>query len=78
MEIVLEVPDQDAARVLELIRGIKRVKVKSPQKTDAKTATDSQLKQDLQEAGRVLARIKNGEELSRPARELLASLKHEL
>lgn len=29
MEIVLEVPDKDAARVLELIRGIKKVRVKS-------------------------------------------------
>ena len=29
MEIVLEAPDKDAARVLELLRGIKRVKVES-------------------------------------------------
>jgi hypothetical protein len=30
MEIVLEVPDKDVARVLELVKGIKRVKIKSP------------------------------------------------
>jgi hypothetical protein len=30
MEIVLEVPEKDVARVLELVKGIKRVKIKSP------------------------------------------------
>lgn len=77
MEIVLEVLevlDKDAARVLELIRGIKRVKVKSPKK--ALTAAELAFMEDLREAGRDLARIKNGEDVGRPARELLAELKN--
>ncbi|WP_046243404.1 hypothetical protein [Hymenobacter terrenus] len=78
MEIVLEVPDEDAARVLELIKGIKRVKVKSPKKAVPQLDINTQLAQDLREAGRVLVRIKDGEKLSRPARELLAELKDEL
>ncbi|MDO7875739.1 hypothetical protein Q5H93_13430 [Hymenobacter sp. ASUV-10] len=68
MEIVLEVPDKDAARVLELIKGIKRVKVKSAQ------PQDSLLMQELREAGEDLRRLKKGEEVSRPARELLNEL----
>ena len=40
MEIVLEVPDKDAARVLELVRGIKRVKIKSPAKPTKRSATE--------------------------------------
>lgn len=39
MEIILEVPDKDAARVLELLKGIKRVKVKSPKPTSDKDNT---------------------------------------
>ena len=72
MEIVLEVPDEDVARVLELVRGIKRVKVKSPKK--APSAADLHLMQSLREAGHELARIKRGEEVGRPARELLNEL----
>ena len=78
MEIVLEVPDKDAARVLELIKGIKRVKVKSPKKVALETPADSVLVQELREAAQELSRIKSGEPVSRPARELLAELKHEL
>ena len=40
MEIVLEVPDKDAARVLELLKGIKRVKVKSPKTTPKRSAAE--------------------------------------
>ena len=76
MEIVLEVPDKDVARVLELVRGIKRVKVKSPQK--APSAADLELMESLREAGRVLARIRRGEEVaSRSWDELYAELKAE-
>jgi hypothetical protein len=76
MEIVLEVPDKDAARVLELIRGIKRVKVKSP----SKPLTNNNLEfiEDLKEASRELACAQRGEEIGRPAREILAELKNEL
>lgn len=76
MEIVLEVPDKDAARVLELIKGIKHVKVKSPKKT--LDATSEELVKDLKEAGQALTRAKRGEAVGRPARELLAELKPEL
>ena len=75
MEIVLEVPDKDAARVLELIKGIKRVKVKSPKSL---TTANLELIEDLKEAGRELARIKRGAAVGRPARELLKELKREL
>jgi len=51
MEIVLEVPDKDAARVLELIKGIKHVKVKSPKPAAAAPPADSLLAQELREAG---------------------------
>ena len=78
MEIVLEVPDKDAARVLELIKGIKRVKVKSPTKPYVNTVADSPLGQDLREAGQELARLKQGEQVSRSARELLAELERGL
>ena len=75
MEIALEVPDKDAARVLELIKGIKRVKVKSPKK--APTAAELEFIADLREAGRELARIKNGENVGRSWDELYAELKAE-
>ncbi|MBT2557493.1 hypothetical protein J7E24_06830 [Hymenobacter sp. ISL-91] len=76
MEIVLEVPDKDVARVLELVRGIKRVKVKSPSK--APTAADLRLMESLREAGQELARIKRGEEVvSQSWEELYAELKAE-
>ena len=78
MEIVLEVPDKDAARVLELIKGIKRVKVKSPKAASLNTAAGSPLVQDLREAGQELVRLKQGEQVSRPARELLAALERGL
>lgn len=78
MEIVLEVPDKDAARVLELIKGIKRVKVKSPKAAYLEAATDAQLAQDLREAGQELARLKRGEDVSHPARKLLAELERGL
>ena len=71
MEIVLEVPDKDAARVLELIKGIKHVKVKSPKPAAAAPPADSLLAQELREAGQELARIRSGEQASRPARNLL-------
>ena len=77
MEIVLEVPDKDAARVLELLKGIKRVKVKSPKAASLNTA-GSPLVQDLREAGQELVRLKQGEQVSRPARELLAELERGL
>ncbi len=72
---MLEVPDQDAARVLELIRGIKRVKVKSPKKVP--TAAELEFMEDLREAGRDLARIRNGEEVGRSWDELYTELKAE-
>ncbi|OWP63327.1 hypothetical protein CDA63_09905 [Hymenobacter amundsenii] len=75
MEIVLEVPDKDVARVLELVRGIKRVKVKSPSK--APTAADLRLIESLREAGQELARIKRGEEVGQSWEELYAELKAE-
>ena len=54
MEIVLEVPDKDAARVLELIKGIKRVKVKSPGKPTKRPAAAllNELKQSLEDVKR--------------------------
>lgn len=45
MEIVLEVPDKDVARVLELVKGIKRVKIKSPK--PVRTATNQQFLAEL-------------------------------
>ena len=72
MEIVLEVPEKDVARVLELVRGIKRVKVKSPRRLPERNASD--LTADLREAGQELARIQSGEVVGRPARELLKEL----
>ena len=72
---MLEVPDKDAARVLEFIRGIKRVKGKLPQKASLEVAADSPLVQDLREAGQELARLNRGEKVSYPARKLLAEVK---
>jgi hypothetical protein len=45
MEIVLEVPEKDVARVLELVKGIKRVKIKSPK--PALTAAKQQFLAEL-------------------------------
>ena len=73
-----EVPDKDAARVQELIKGIERMKVKSPKAVSVAADTDSLLAQDLREAGQELASIKRGETVSHPARKLLAELKHGL
>lgn len=72
MEIVLEVPDKDVARVLELVRGIKQVKVLSPKKAPATATAD--LATDLREAGQELARLRKGEAIGRPAHELLSEL----
>ena len=54
MEIVLEVPDKDAARVLELLKGIKRVKVKSPKTTPKRKAAEflEELKQSIEDVKR--------------------------
>ena len=69
---------KDPARVLELLKGIKRVKVKSPKAASLAAATDSPLAQDLREAGQGLVRLKQGEQVSRPARELPAELERGL
>lgn len=71
MEIVLEVPDKDAARVLELVRGIKRVKIKSPR---LPAVPNEELVAELREAGQQLARIRQGETVGRAAHELLNEL----
>lgn len=59
MEIVLEVPDKDAARVLELVRGIKRVKIKSPAKPTKRSANE--FVADLKEAVEDVKRHQRGE-----------------
>ena len=59
MEIVLEVPDKDAARVLELVRGIKRVKIKSPAKPTKRSANE--FLADLKEALEDVKRHQRGE-----------------
>lgn len=59
MEIVLEVPDKDVARVLELVRGIKRVKIKSPQPVP--TPANKQFLSELAEAVQEVNKIRRGE-----------------
>lgn len=59
MEIVLEVPDKDVARVLELVKGIKRVKIKSPK--PAHTAANKQFLAELAEAVEEVNKITRGE-----------------
>ncbi|RZK17670.1 MAG: hypothetical protein EOO56_17485 [Hymenobacter sp.] len=59
MEIVLEVPDKDVARVLELVKGIKRVKIKSPK--PAQLAANQELMAGLAEAVRDVKRHLRGE-----------------
>ena len=59
MEIVLEVPDKDAARVLELVRGIKRVKIKSPK--PMLTPENQQFLSELAEAVENVKKIVRGE-----------------
>lgn len=59
MEIVLEVPEKDVARVLELVRGIKRVKIKSPKPVP--TAAGQQLLAELAEAVEEVKRYQRGE-----------------
>ena len=59
MEIVLEVPDKDAARVLELVRGIKRVKIKSPQ--PVLTPANQQFLGELAESVEEVKKVVRGE-----------------
>ncbi len=59
MEIVLEVPDKDAARVLDLLKGIKHVKVKSPKKPVKRPAAE--LLEDLKQALEDVKRYQRGE-----------------
>lgn len=59
MEIVLEVPDKDVARVLELVKGIKRVKIKSPK--PARTAANKEFLAGLGEAVEDVKRHLRGE-----------------
>ena len=59
MEIVLEVPDKDVARVLELVKGIKRVKIKSPK--PARTAANEEFLTGLAEAVQQVNKITRGE-----------------
>ncbi|AMR25658.1 hypothetical protein A0257_00185 [Hymenobacter psoromatis] len=59
MEIVLEVPDKDVARVLELVKGIKRVKVKSPK--PSRPAANEQLLAELAESVGWVNKITRGE-----------------
>ena len=59
MEIVLEVPDKDAARVLALIKGIKRVKIKSP--ASPRAAGKARVLAELAEAFREVKKIERGE-----------------
>lgn len=59
MEIVLEVPEKDVARVLELVKGIKRVKIKSPR--PAPSPASQQLLTDLAGAVEQVKKITRGE-----------------
>lgn len=59
MEIVLEVPEKDVARVLDLVKGIKRVKIKSPK--SAATAAKEQLLAELAEAVTEVNKITGGQ-----------------
>ena len=56
---------------LELVRGIKRVKIKSPR---LPAVSNEELVAELREAGQQLARIRQGETVGRAAHELLNEL----
>ena len=73
MEIVLEVPDKDVARVLELVKGIKRVKVKSPK--PELTAANKQFLAELAEAVEEVKRYERGETDLQSWDELYAELR---
>ena len=75
MEIVLEVPDKDVARVLELVKGIKRVKIKSPKpaRTSARTRFLTELAQAVEEVNK----ITRGEAVGRPWQEVFEELRAE-
>lgn len=73
MEIVLEVPDKDAARVLDLLKGIKHVKVKSPKKPAKRPAAE--LLEDLKQALEDVKRHQRGEIQLQSWDELYAELK---
>jgi hypothetical protein len=75
MEIVLEVPEKDVARVLELVKGIKRVKIKSPK--PASIAAKTKLLVGLAEAVQEVNRITRGEAKGRPWKELYSEVKAE-
>lgn len=75
MEIVLEVPDKDVARVLELVRGIKRVKIKSPK--PVRKATNQQFLAELAEAVEEVNKITRGEAVGRPWQEVFEELQAE-
>ena len=75
MKIVLEVPEKDVARVLELVKGIKRVKIKSPKL--APTPADEQFLAGLAEAVEEVNKITRGEAKGRPWKEVYEELKTE-
>lgn len=75
MEIILEVPDKDVARVLELVKGIKRVKIKSPKPTSS--AANKQFLSELSEAVEQVNKITRGEAKGRPWKELYQEAKAE-
>jgi len=75
MEIVLEVPDKDVARVLELVKGIKRVKIKSPK--PAKNAAKEEVLAGLAEAVEDVKRHLRGEAELQSWDDLYAELKAE-
>jgi len=72
MEIVLEVPDKDVARVLELVKSIKRVKIKSPRPASA--AADEQFLAELAGAVNDVNRHLRGEVELKSWDELYAEL----
>ncbi len=75
MEIILEVPEKDVARVLELVKGIKRVKIKSPR--PALTPANEQFLAELAEAVEDVRRHQRGEIELQSWDELYAELKAE-
>ncbi|WP_460583464.1 hypothetical protein [Hymenobacter arcticus] len=75
MEIVLEVPDKDVARVLELVKGIKRVKIKSPK--PAPTVAGQQFLAELAGAIEEVNRHQRGEIELQSWDELYAELQTE-
>lgn len=75
MEIVLEVPDKDVARVLELVKGIKRVKIKSPR--PALTPANEQFLAGLAEAVEDVKHYQRGEIELQSWDDLYAELKAE-